>query len=62
MKNILEAFAEEMTLGKYPERLAELLGRKLPGVRWLLRSIAVASKSEGAEQSSRGKRGEYWHS
>jgi len=44
----LEAFAEGMTLGEDPERLAELLGRgKPPEVRWLLRSVTIASKSGG---------------
>jgi len=37
-------------LGEDPEKLAELLGRgKPPEVRWLLRSIAAASKSGGRQ-------------
>jgi len=50
MRSLLEAFAEGMTLGEDPEKLAELLGReKPPEVKWLLRSVAIASKSGGRQ-------------
>jgi len=51
MKSLLEAFAEGIALGEDPEKLAELLGGgRPPEVRWLLRSVAIASKS-GRRQS-----------
>jgi len=50
MKSLLEAFAEGIALGENPEKLAELLGGgRPPEVRWLLRSVAIASKSGGRQ-------------
>jgi len=63
MKSLLKTFAEEMTLGEDPEKLAKILSRgRSPEVRRLLRGVAVASKSGRGRAESSNRYGEYRYS